>query len=344
MKCSGETAECSRCLRDGIACHYSWQKPMGRPRKRRRTEPQADLTVPAPGDGLTQPLDAEMMATPEQSTRIHDTSTSLVVGLKSPGFGDFNTLPPIAYDTPQIDHFSLEHVALSPPTAPPSSALTSDSPSTHEPHDCACIASLFLALTNLQSLTVHFPLALPQLRVALSTARTAFSCKRCATTTSFVPPFQSMMFIGTLLPLIAEGYSRVLRWIDDEADAVAAAQGKKTLKMADFSLETAGLHTGMPDCPMSFEVELEPAEWRRLARQVVQRDVSGGDDGASASRLGLLGLLEQMRKRQQTRHSQPPEQPPCGKNMPGARAGETPLCLRIIQNISDVIRCLEIQD
>ncbi|KAL9109451.1 MAG: hypothetical protein Q9227_005959 [Pyrenula ochraceoflavens] len=36
LKCSGEPDGCSRCLKQGIPCHYSTQKQMGRPRKRQR--------------------------------------------------------------------------------------------------------------------------------------------------------------------------------------------------------------------------------------------------------------------------------------------------------------------
>ncbi|KAI7226424.1 hypothetical protein KC330_g8820 [Hortaea werneckii] len=38
LKCTGEQPACSRCVREGIQCIYSPQKPMGRPKKRQRTE------------------------------------------------------------------------------------------------------------------------------------------------------------------------------------------------------------------------------------------------------------------------------------------------------------------
>ncbi|KAI7162831.1 hypothetical protein KC349_g1706 [Hortaea werneckii] len=38
LKCTGEQPACSRCVREGIQCVYSPQKPMGRPKKRQRTE------------------------------------------------------------------------------------------------------------------------------------------------------------------------------------------------------------------------------------------------------------------------------------------------------------------
>lgn len=64
LACSKEPSGCARCIREGIICHYSPQKQMGRPRKRPRPEvasdsdsratqsqlPQQDL--PTIGDGI----------------------------------------------------------------------------------------------------------------------------------------------------------------------------------------------------------------------------------------------------------------------------------------------------
>ncbi|KAL7912098.1 hypothetical protein GGI35DRAFT_306537 [Trichoderma velutinum] len=46
IACSKEPAGCLRCQKEGIACVYSPQKPMGRPRKRRHPENPAPSTVP----------------------------------------------------------------------------------------------------------------------------------------------------------------------------------------------------------------------------------------------------------------------------------------------------------
>ncbi|KAH8147854.1 uncharacterized protein LAJ45_07955 [Morchella importuna] len=42
LKCSGNQSGCERCHKDKVACVYSIQKPMGRPRKRRRGGDTAD--------------------------------------------------------------------------------------------------------------------------------------------------------------------------------------------------------------------------------------------------------------------------------------------------------------
>ncbi|KAH0536412.1 hypothetical protein FGG08_006710 [Glutinoglossum americanum] len=41
-----ETTGCDRCQRDGIPCHYSSQKPMGRPRRKKEDEHRAPSPPP----------------------------------------------------------------------------------------------------------------------------------------------------------------------------------------------------------------------------------------------------------------------------------------------------------
>ncbi|KAH7171134.1 hypothetical protein EDB81DRAFT_909831 [Dactylonectria macrodidyma] len=45
LACSKEADGCARCRKEGIQCHYSPQKPMGRPRKRRHVEEEAQPAV-----------------------------------------------------------------------------------------------------------------------------------------------------------------------------------------------------------------------------------------------------------------------------------------------------------
>jgi len=46
LKCSGDSPQCSRCHSHDLVCHYSFQKPMGRPKKRRRSNLGEDQEVP----------------------------------------------------------------------------------------------------------------------------------------------------------------------------------------------------------------------------------------------------------------------------------------------------------
>ena len=52
---------------------------------------------------------------------------------------------------------------------------------------------------------------------------------------------------------------------------------------------------------MGIEIELAPDDWRRMARKVIRRDILGKED-RSSSDPGMLGLIQDMEKRQHTWH------------------------------------------
>ncbi|KAK1241541.1 hypothetical protein MKX08_001515 [Trichoderma sp. CBMAI-0020] len=53
VACTKEPGGCSRCQKEGIACVYSPQKPMGRPRKRRHAPPVTPVSLPMPASAST---------------------------------------------------------------------------------------------------------------------------------------------------------------------------------------------------------------------------------------------------------------------------------------------------
>ena len=59
LKCSGDFPQCGRCRTHTLVCHYSDQKPMGRPRKRRRSNPNEEQDLPDGQldlmDGISEP-------------------------------------------------------------------------------------------------------------------------------------------------------------------------------------------------------------------------------------------------------------------------------------------------
>ncbi|KAJ1331360.1 RNA polymerase II-specific transcription factor-like protein [Microdochium nivale] len=71
LACTKERGGCSRCQREGIACHYSPQKQMGRPRKRPRQENEPKPETPA-----DEPPAKNVMA--EVSTDVADPDLTLI--------------------------------------------------------------------------------------------------------------------------------------------------------------------------------------------------------------------------------------------------------------------------
>ena len=213
-----------------------------------------------------------------------------------------------------------------------------------------CVPDMYDALKSLECLDPIFPQSLPTLRNAVRLAQTTLECEICNHKN-----FQHMMVTGTLLQVTAERYARVLHSIDQQSHSDEEARRKRTLRMGEVSTDPslAMQHTGQPGCPMGFEIEIEPSEWRRLARRVVQIDIFAlGDEDeqekveeGKASRCGLMGVLKKMRRRQQERHAAFFATNPQAKHLSGlancsSLNQETPMCLRVIQNVTDVVNHL----
>ncbi|KAI9699106.1 MAG: hypothetical protein M1836_003295 [Candelina mexicana] len=293
MKCSGEVTGCARCLRERITCHYSEQKQMGRPRKRRRNVDE-DTNNNLPSriiDDIPQP---------EQDTL--DVLLGDLQGSNPTGSDSFDLMnmpfPNSFYD----ESTTLNAMGLD-DTADTADNSYQDSPghsSNTSQISCACLDTLYLTLSSLQpyaasSKTLMFPLPLLPMRKAIGTGYSVLRCPRCPSV--FASSMQNLMLLGTLLQLLAVCFSNMLQSIDREAAALSAERGKRKFRMGDMSDGTAGMHTGTLDCPMAFEVELTASEWRTMAKKVVLHDLRGPDGKG-----GLMGLLNSMEERQKERH------------------------------------------
>ena len=139
------------------------------------------------------------------------------------------------------------------------------------------------------------------------------------------------MLLGTLFPLMLDKYRKILLSIDADA-----SNGRpKMYRIGDASLENAHLHTGGPDCPMGIEVELGADDWRRMARKIIRRDILGREDG-SAEPGGMMGLIQDIEKRQHKWHAKHREEDrrvpdsPCSEGDGTRHGGGDHLCLKIV--------------
>lgn len=108
-----------------------------------------------------------------------------------------------------------------------------------------------------------------------------------------------MTLLQSLLTNIAFGFESLLKNIDAETDRATAAGEIKSLSSGDNSMINLHLHTGNPDCPARFELELEPEEWNRLTKKAVRKSISS----CSSQSLTLEGLVDAMEARQRVWHS-----------------------------------------
>lgn len=189
---------------------------------------------------------------------------------------------------------------------------------------CSCLNELYSILASFQSLPpTSFPASRGPLIKATNLARRVVRCPHCPQ--DYPSALQNLMLLTTLLPLVAHGYAKLLQHIQEQA-----AQGcAVTYRVGDSSLSTIHLHTGTPECPMGFNVELDAEEWASMARKVVKQDIYGNNQKLDC----VLSVVEELEQRQWIWHLLQPSctdtlLPPCHsqQNEPDQQG----LCMQLI--------------
>ncbi|KAK5120597.1 hypothetical protein LTR85_006253 [Meristemomyces frigidus] len=221
---------------------------------------------------------------------------------------------------------------------------------------CACLSTLYLTLSTLQSLsTFAFPFALHPLREAMSTASEVLACRHCPT--KFLNAVQNTHLLGTLLMSIAERFSKVVESIDSEAIRAECSGETKKFRLADLndaSTSSASSHlhhTGGLGCAGAFSIDLSPVEWRGMAKKVVRAEVHGPSDGNGRTYCPypyFTDLTKRMQERQETWHSGahalPPDFPRDGEGqlIGGPRMPkEDHICLKLIGYSNKLVEGLD---
>ena len=162
---------------------------------------------------------------------------------------------------------------------------------------CTCLSIMYLTLTELQTLSsFSFPAVVPPLRQAMSTASSIIHCDKCPKGT--FSAIQNVQSLSALLAAIGERFHRVLFDIESEADRLERTGEKKPFRVGDNNPALQHLHTGTLDCPMGFNIQLEPKDWKALAKKALQTEVLGGGSNSTP----FTTLLDQFEERQHRWH------------------------------------------
>ncbi|KAL2802796.1 hypothetical protein BJX63DRAFT_98184 [Aspergillus granulosus] len=361
LKCSGELSGCSRCIKQSLVCHYSVQKQMGRPPKKRLREDDTDISFldlpnndpwpsPAAVSKPTTDFGAETLDMSEDSqllSSMYPTPYAFPYRLATDedhhhtwqvaSNETFSSIPPTT--SPWPDFSSVSAAAPNPFTMPP--GLTpptshSDSQSHSSPNgDCSCLSYLYLCLSHLSSLK-PFPISQHTICSLYISARTAQAVIRCqACPTKFDTGLQNVMFTGTLLNVIADSWLRV-------AKADAMELGRQVAPPT---------YTAMVN-----KSENPVAAWKDYLRQLVRYSVIRGPmDSAAKTQCAIgtpsvLDLIEEMEARQRRWHESPeshPLPPHQRLNDPDPecmnRDEQDLLCIRVAKSARNVIAKFEFQ-
>jgi hypothetical protein len=255
-------------------------------------------TVPAPDD--TQDLTSTKT---DDGRVIWHFGTSQIMAGPPINFGDAQfggQIPPIE-PVPQLSTASTTDSESSPPQ------------STTLPAPCSCLASMYLALASLQQFPTDIVPALATVRGAAQTAAASIWCSQCGAVmlddpTPPIESFQNTMLLGTILPIIANGYGRLLKMIDAETDLAVALGQTKTFRFQDYGGLSGAQETLKPNMQCMGEeiwcnaVEMPPAQWRTTVRALLRIDIYGHEQPGLAPHKGLKDLVSAMEFRQRTRH------------------------------------------
>ncbi|EAW07911.1 Zn(II)2Cys6 transcription factor rglT [Aspergillus clavatus NRRL 1] len=354
LKCSGEATGCSRCLKQSLVCHYSLQKQMGRPPKKRMREDNDESIYGTADQALWSDMDDSTRISSEAaavSEALHLFSPVYTVPMRMPQpipnllstddshnhlwrLDHGRLLNPVPATSGPWPDFSSVSAATAcpfaiqsglsqmntPPLSPPSTDISNSSP-------CTCLSYLYLCLSHLASLA-PFPISqhtLCSLCIAAKTARAVIQCDVCPT--SFASAMQNVMFTGTLLNVMADAWLRV-----------SMTDAEELCKSAAPPAYVAALVQNSSNLSES---------WKEWLRQTVRNAITGGSvDPAGQVKCSdsptLMSLVEEMEARQhrwhQSRAAESPDQstsssPP---NLDDRQEGDM-LCLRVLRNVRDVI-------
>jgi hypothetical protein len=223
-------------------------------------------------------------------------------------FGDVDSgavedlIPPVA-QVPQLSTVSNTSITDS-ENSPPRSTATLAS--------CSCLASMYLALASLQQFPTDIVEALATVRGAAATAANSIWCPQCGsvlldTANPPIEAFQNTMLLVTIIPIIANGYGRLLKMIDADTDAAVASGHTKTFRFLDYG-GMCGREQSVQQAMSCVEkelffnaVEMPPAQWRTTVRALLRVDIYGHEQ-PECKHKGLKDLVDEMEYRQRTRH------------------------------------------
>lgn len=330
LACTKEPEGCSRCKKENVNCNYSEQKTMGRPKKRHfiekvveshATNNYQDDTVQSyfvddlfNRDGLPLLNPSYMVASNDgsliPSTGMEDTRSLW----NSFGDGEILGVPPIDFSNLNFETGDNSVPPLDSEPGLSSSVTDSENspPGTGPPGPCGCLASMYLSLAALQQFPTDIVSALKTVRGAASTASNTIWCPQCGsvlleTDNHPIEAFQNTMLLGTILPVIAHGYNKLLKMIDDETEAAVATGQMKTFRFNDYggmcgrsSGLTKSMGCGNKDIMIN-PIEMPPQQWRTTVRALLRVDIYGHEQHGFKHK-GLKDLISEMEYRQRTRH------------------------------------------
>ncbi|KAM0250080.1 hypothetical protein ACHAP5_002395 [Fusarium lateritium] len=196
---------------------------------------------------------------------------------------------------------------------------------------CACLASLYLSLEEVRKADdLPFTSRLSVLRHLTNTAANVIQCQICPT--KFLWAMQNSQLLNTLLVSLAEGYKKIVQFVEDEARRAEAAHEAKAMFMAEgpkLEMQPRGDNTS------GLSLSLDPQDWKNIANKTIKGELFGTAYSTSSS---FVAMLQMMEDRQQAWHSGHAHVPPgIGTRLPHQTHEKEPHCVSVVKHTRDMI-------
>lgn len=303
LKCSGEQSGCRRCVQQSLFCHYSIQKQMGRPPKKRRTETLefdgADQLGPSPPIDIISEVEKGWSSAPITPDAVHLFPQKYIGDI--PSLDGNKSLAPGSLSEPTHRLKPISATAEPWPDFATTSAsagmLSMDSgfsgvPASDGGPTCPCLSYLYLCLSTISSLN-SFSINRETINSLTTAARTAQSVIRCEICPmNFSTGMQNVMMLVTLLNVMADAWYKV-------SQADGGSLGRE-LSSPEFQELIASNDQDTRET------------WQLWLRQVLRRAVIGvpihpslcPPTPASDKTPDLLSLIREMENRQRRWHAE----------------------------------------
>jgi hypothetical protein len=134
---------------------------------------------------------------------------------------------------------------------------------------------------------------------------------------------QNAQLLNTLIVSLAEGYKKIVKFVEHETIRAQEANEDKSLVIAEGQ---------QPDMP-GFQMNLDPEDWQSIANKAIKAELFGMKQTTS-----FVGMLQLMEDRQNAWHSGHTHVAPgIGTRMPHQMHEKEPHCVSVVKHTRDMI-------
>ncbi|KAJ4120101.1 hypothetical protein NW768_010384 [Fusarium equiseti] len=224
------------------------------------------------------------------------------------------------------DDTSLDVISLGPESNVDPKLLAFETDPGHQ--TCACLANLYLSLEEVRKAEdLPFTSRLSVLRHLTTTAAGIIQCQICPT--KFLWAMQNAQLLNTLIVSLAEGYKKIVKFVEEETIRAQEANEAKVLCVAENQNFEPSENTS------GFQMSLEPEDWQIIANKAIKAEVFGTKYSSSTTFVAMLQLMEDRQNAWHSGHAHIP--PGIGNRMPHQMHEKEPHCVSVVKHTRDMI-------